>query len=108
MSKNKKSNPPGAQEPSVIASGSSSGPPTDAPPRYFWLGVIVILLATFLVYQPLKQASFIWDDNIMLTDNPLVQTPGHLDAIWFSTQPHDYFPLTLTALWVEWRMFGLK
>lgn len=33
---------------------------------------------------------------------------GGLKAIWFGTETSDYFPLTLTTLWLEWRLFGMK
>ncbi len=31
-----------------------------------------------------------------------------LRDIWFSTRPYDYFPLTLTSFWLEWRLWGLN
>lgn len=61
-----------------------------------------------LAYLPVRNASFIWDDNIMLTDNIHMLSWDGLAKIWFSTEPHDYFPLTLTSLWIEWRLWGLN
>src|SRR4051812_11715 len=76
--------------------------------KLFLLGAVMILAATLLAYQPVRHASFIWDDNIMLTENPLVQSVEGLRDIWFSTKPHDYFPVTLTSLWLEWRLWGMN
>jgi tetratricopeptide (TPR) repeat protein len=62
--------------------------------------------ATLLAYLPVWQAGFIWDDDVMVTGNQIVQADGGLRAIWFSTALPDYFPLTSTALWVQWRLWG--
>ncbi len=42
----------------------------------------------------------------MLTGNPLIRGP--LRTYWFTTQPVDYFPLTYTSLWLEWRIWGMN
>src|SRR5436189_6065386 len=69
-------------------------------------GAAIILFATLLVYQPAFKAGFIWDDDDMLFQNPLVTNPDGLHSIWFSTKFYDYFPLTLSSLWIEWRLWG--
>lgn len=61
---------------------------------------------TFLAYQPVWNAGFLWDDNVMLTENRFVQSPDGLPEIWFSTEQPDYFPMTSTVLWLEWRLWG--
>ncbi|MCE9557016.1 MAG: tetratricopeptide repeat protein [Planctomycetes bacterium] len=83
-----------------------------------------MLSATLVVYWPALGSSFIWDDDAFLTNNALIRSDAHLKvwieqrpvrlrvdakglyAFWFSTQPPDYFPLTSSMLWVEWRLFG--
>lgn len=68
----------------------------------------LLLLLTVLVYSPVFRAGFGWDDDIMLTRNALVQGGLHgLRDIWFTTKLPDYFPLTSTSLWVEWRIWGI-
>jgi tetratricopeptide (TPR) repeat protein len=52
------------------------------------------------------RAAFIWDDEIMLTRNPVIHAADGLRAIWFSSALPDYFPMTSTALWIQWRMWG--
>ncbi|MBN1901498.1 tetratricopeptide repeat protein, partial [Candidatus Sumerlaeota bacterium] len=48
----------------------------------------------------------LWDDNVFLTDNPLIISQTGLKDFWLSTKAPDYFPLTSSMLWVEWRIFG--
>ena len=71
------------------------------------LGAGSIILLTLLVYLPSLSAGFIWDDDVMLTSNPLIKASHGLFEIWFSTALPDYFPLTSTAFWLEWRLWGM-
>jgi tetratricopeptide (TPR) repeat protein len=50
---------------------------------------------------------FIWDDDVMLKNNPYVQSPSGLYDIWCTTRLPDFFPLTSTSLWLEFWMWGL-
>ena len=43
----------------------------------------------------------------MLTGNPLIKTWHGLYEIWLSTALPDYFPLTSTTFWLEWRVWGM-
>jgi tetratricopeptide (TPR) repeat protein len=72
------------------------------------VGLAVLLLAAFAVYWPCLKGSFLWDDDVMLTQNPLVKSSSGLRGIWFSTQPFDYCPLTLTSFWIEWQLWRLQ
>jgi tetratricopeptide (TPR) repeat protein len=71
-----------------------------------WLAALMLVAVTFAAYQPVWRAGYIWDDDVMLTGNHYVQSPGGLSAIWFSTKLPDYFPMTYTALWLQWRVWG--
>lgn len=42
----------------------------------------------------------------MVTENLLLR--GGLKDIWFTTKFYDYYPLTLTSLWIEWRAWGMN
>jgi len=66
----------------------------------------VIFLAVFLSYLPVLNAGFIWDDDTFLTENPLISAKDGLFRFWFSSEPPDYFPLTSSTLWIEWRLWG--
>lgn len=70
--------------------------------------VAVILLATLLVYLPALRGGFVWDDTAMLTTNPLVKLPLGLFYIWGSTALPDYYPLTYSSFWLEWRLWGMR
>jgi Flp pilus assembly protein TadD len=81
-----------------------------APPSWLvplalsWL----IVVATLLTYIPALSAGFVFDDETFVTDNPLIRANDGLYRLWFTTQPLDYFPLTSTLLWFEWRLWGMN
>jgi tetratricopeptide (TPR) repeat protein len=66
----------------------------------------MLLAGTFLVYLPVWHAGFIWDDAEFLVDNPLIRMPDGLYRFWFTSAAPDYFPVTSTMLWLEWRLWG--
>ena len=70
-------------------------------------GALVLVAATVAVYWPALNGGFIWDDDVMLRNNPYVKSPGGLYYIWCSTRLPDFFPLTSTSLWLEWRLWGM-
>jgi len=70
------------------------------------LGVLALILITAIVYIPAIRSGFIWDDNILVTSNPLIRNPKLFSSIWFSGSAIDYTPLTLTAFWLEWRLWA--
>ena len=49
-----------------------------------WLKAVFLVLVTFLVYQPVWHAGFIWDDDVLLLQNPGIQTPGSMALLWRS------------------------
>ncbi len=82
-------------------------------PRYPWLGTGLLLLLSLLVFAPvIFGGQFFWDDYLLLVNNPLVHDQtGFLGLhglyrVWFTTENPDYFPLTSTLFWAEWRLFG--
>jgi tetratricopeptide (TPR) repeat protein len=74
--------------------------------RKLFLGTVTILLLTFIAYAPVFSAGFVWDDDAMLTDNMAIKSGRGLFYIWCTTLLPDYFPLTSTSLWLEWRLWG--
>jgi len=79
----------------------SAGEPTKTAAR-----VVLILALTLVAYIPAMRAGFVWDDDTFLTKNPLIKASDGLYRFWFTTEPPDYFPLTSTMLWLEWRLWG--
>lgn len=74
------------------------------------LGFRLFLLAglTLVVYAPVFQAGFIWDDDAHITRNIPIQTDDGLARIW--TEPGatpQYYPLTFTLFWIQHRLWGL-
>jgi tetratricopeptide (TPR) repeat protein len=72
----------------------------------FFLSAALLVLATLIAYAPVWRAGFIWDDDVLLTGNPAVQAADGLRTIWCGTESPDYFPMTSTVLWLEWRLWG--
>ena len=71
-----------------------------------FLPAALIVAAALLAYAPVLRAGFIWDDDVFLTENPLIRASDGLYRFWFTTAPPDYFPLTSSMLWFEWRLWG--
>jgi tetratricopeptide (TPR) repeat protein len=72
-----------------------------------WLLGLILLLAIFLAYQPIWLAGFIWDDDSVVTGNPVITGPLGLKEIW-TTHAADICPLVLTTFWVEHALWGLN
>jgi tetratricopeptide (TPR) repeat protein len=70
-----------------------------------WLWSAVLIVAVALVYAPILWAGFLWDDATVVTANPVIVGPPGLWEIW-TTQAADICPLTLTAFWAEYRIWG--
>ncbi len=70
------------------------------------LGSAFLFAFIFAAYQPALRAGFIWDDDDLVFANPLVTDAGGFRDIWFSTKFYDYYPLTLSSFWIEWRLWG--
>ena len=71
-----------------------------------WLWGLLLVGAVIIAYQPVWHAGFIWDDDTFLFNNPLIKQANGLYQFWFTTKAPDYFPLTSTTLWLEWRLWG--
>jgi tetratricopeptide (TPR) repeat protein len=67
-----------------------------------------LLLAgvTIAAYWPSLAGQFIFDDVSLVTNSPLVKAGDGLYRMWFTTQPVDYWPLTNSSFWLEWRVWG--
>lgn len=66
----------------------------------------LLVLLTLVVYLPTMRAGFVWDDDVYLTENPLIQASDGLYRFWFTTEPTEYYPFTSTTWWFEWRLWG--
>ncbi len=65
-----------------------------------------IVVAVALVYLPALHAGFVWDDEQLITGNPLLRNFAGLVEIWSGGRTADYFPITNTLFWIEHHLFG--
>jgi tetratricopeptide (TPR) repeat protein len=85
-----------------------AAPPTPARSRRsLYPGWALIAAVTFLAYLPTLRNGFVWDDDAFLTDNVLIKAPDGLRRFWLTVEPADYWPVTSSTLWAEWRLWGL-
>ena len=66
-------------------------------------GFVALVLVAYL---PAFGGGWLWDDDILITANPLVTEARGLWGIWFNNTSPDYFPVTLTACWIEYRLWA--
>ncbi len=84
------------------------GQPRTIQPSKRWeiAKVAAIILAGVLAYLPALRGGFVWDDEPLITANPLMRTPSGLAEIWSGSRTADYFPVTNTVFWIEHHLFG--
>ena len=71
-------------------------------------GIILIAGITFLAYLPSLRGGFILDDDIYLTNARHIRAADGLFRIWCSGETADYYPVSNTTLWMEWRLWGMN
>jgi tetratricopeptide (TPR) repeat protein len=74
-----------------------------------FLQAVLIVVAGFWVYWPAAHGDFLWDDNVLITSNPLMKDPNGLWEIW--SEPGilmDYYPITFTVQRFEWELWGMN
>ena len=88
---------------------SSSSPASDFPGmRPMVLRGLLVLAVTFWVYSPAFHGDWLWDDSVLIVDNPLMSDPGGLRKIWIEPGVlKDYYPVTFTLQRLEWQWFGM-
>jgi len=84
------------------------GQPRTIQPSKRWeiAKVAAIILAAVLPYLPALRGGFVWDDEPLITANPLLRTSSGLAEIWSGSRTADYFPVTNTVFWIEHHLFG--
>ena len=71
-------------------------------------GAALIAAIAFVAYLPSLNGGFILDDDIYLTDSQIIKSADGLYKFWFTTEPIDYYPVSNTLLWIEWRLWGMN
>ncbi len=87
--------------------GRQKAPDTHDQLRFWRLIAQVAAIVTIvgLVYLPAFRADFVWDDEQLVTRNPLLQSFSGLAEIWLGERTADYFPITNTVFWIEHHVF---
>jgi len=92
----------------AIASRDASLPSSESSR---WIDLLlhaaIIVLACLWIYSPAYHGDWLWDDDQLLTANPVVQSSSlaGLSKLWFNPDGADFFPLSYTALWAQWPFF---
>jgi len=77
--------------------------------RSDWGRVLLLLALVLLVYLPVFDAGFIWDDDAYVTDNPVLHDVRGLIAAWTTLDATpQYYPLTHTSLYIDHALWGTR
>jgi protein O-mannosyl-transferase len=79
---------------------------TSLPRLHVPAGIAIIVIVVFLAYLPCINGGFVMDDDLLLAKNAFVRASDGVYKFWSTTDPVDYWPLTNTAFWLEWRLWG--
>jgi protein O-mannosyl-transferase len=75
---------------------------------YALAGITLIIVIALLAFFPSLNGGFIWDDYRLITENRLIHAHNGLYHFWFTTQAIDYWPMTYSTFWGEWRLWGMN
>jgi hypothetical protein len=96
----------------AACSASASASASVAAPRSRYRDLLIallLLLAVAVVYWPALRGGFVWDDDTHISENPALTTPSGLRDIWIKPGATcQYYPLTFTAFWAGYQLWGLS
>jgi tetratricopeptide (TPR) repeat protein len=69
-------------------------------------GGLAIMLLAVAAHAPALRAGFLWDDELWLWQSPLTVEDGGILRAWISADRSDFYPVTSSAFWILWRLFG--
>lgn len=78
---------------------------SDHPSKQLVLACLLIGMVWF-VFWPVLHGEFFFDDLGYIVGNHLVTSPEGLQRIWLGDGMVDYWPLSFSVFWLEWRLFG--
>lgn len=68
-------------------------------------GAALVVLALAALW-PAMHGAFVFDDTPYIARNRLVLGDDGLRRLWTTTESGDFWPLSYTVFWLEWRLFG--
>ena len=71
--------------------------------KWSWLPSVILVVITFIIYFPSLRGGFVFDDDSLIVHNQLVRSSDGLYRFWLTREAPDYWPLTSTIWWLEWR-----
>ncbi len=69
---------------------------------------LLIGAAAVYVYFPALRGGFVLDDDLLLTHNSTITASDGLYRFWFTKEAPDYWPVSNSTLWLEWRLWGMN
>ena len=70
------------------------------------VGTVLLAAVAVVVYYPALHGALVLDDDLLITKNYLIKAPDGLYRFWLTKEAPDYWPLTSTTWWIEWRLWG--
>jgi tetratricopeptide (TPR) repeat protein len=67
-----------------------------------WVRSALLFALLLLVYWPALRGGFVWDDALLIDQNPVIKGKAGLGSVWL----HSDFPLTMSAIWLQWSLWG--
>jgi protein O-mannosyl-transferase len=71
-------------------------------------GATLIAVAVLIAYWPAHNGGFIFDDELLLAYNPMIKASDGLYRYWFTKEALDYWPVTNSTFWLEWRLWEMN
>jgi protein O-mannosyl-transferase len=81
---------------------------SSSPPLRLLAGVTLIAVAVFSAYMPCINGRFIMDDDLLLTENPLIKATDGLQQFWCCADSPEFYPVTYNTFWIEWRLWEMN
>lgn len=82
--------------------------PQSSSHRLIWSAIALVALVV-TAHSSALAAGWIWDDDYYVTENLTLRSLEGLRRIWFERGAvPQYYPMTHTTFWVEYRLWGLN
>jgi protein O-mannosyl-transferase len=75
--------------------------------KQLFIGLLIGAAAVY-VYFPALCGGFVLDDDLLLTHNSTLTASDGLYRFWFIKEAPDYWPVSNSTLWLEWRLWGMN